>query len=162
MAQFGLMFMQTLTSIAVSALTTQLSDAFGVPLTEVDLAVSISAAAYFPAFIVSTLLYNRLECRTVLIIASLTMIIGGWTRSLAAISNNFWWIVIGQGIIACSGPMVTCAISIIANNWFGDGERALATAIMSLSNPLGSFLSFVIQGIFSAVVTSNTKGQTLD
>lgn len=77
------MFMQTLTSIAVSALTSNLAVAFGVPLSEVDFAVSISAAMYFPAFIVSTLLYNRFESKTVLSIACGVMFVGAWTRSLA-------------------------------------------------------------------------------
>lgn len=72
------------------------------------------------------------------------MISGAWLRNLAQVNDNFWWVVFGQAVVASSGPMVTSSISIIANNWFSDQERATATSIMSLSNPFGSFSSFVI------------------
>jgi len=143
-AQFFLNWLQTISSVCISALTKQISDAFETPQYEVNLAVSCSAAVFLPAFIVSTLLFNRFESRTVLSIAATIMICGAWIRSVAQINDNFWWVVVGQAVIASSGPMVTSSISIIANNWFSDKERALATSIMSLSNPFGSFMSFVI------------------
>lgn len=119
-ALFGLGLCQTITSICISALTSEIATAYDVPLSEVDLAVSISAALFLPAFIVSTLLYNRYESKTVLSISAVVMFIGAWVRLITKMSDNFWWVVIGQGIIACVGPFVNSAISIIVNNWFAD------------------------------------------
>jgi nitrate/nitrite transporter NarK len=101
-----------------------------------------------------------LECRTVMAIGAGLMIVGAWTRSLAMLDNNYWWVVIGQLIIACAGPTISSPISIIANNWFGDHERAKATSLMSLSNPLGSLVSFIIQAVYIAITEEKTKNLT--
>ena len=151
-------WLQCISSVAISAVTTQIHNAFGISLFEVNLAVSCSAAVFLPAFIVSTMLFNRYESRTVLSISAVIMFVGAWVRLVALPTGNFWWVVFGQAVIASAGPMVTSSISIIANNWFSDRERATATSIMSLSNPFGSFSSFVIQGIFSAILTQKTDG----
>ena len=143
--------------MAISALTSSIASAFGIALSEVNLAVSISAAVFFPAFIVSTLLYNVTSLKNVLSVASGLMLIGAWIRVFSMLNNNFWWIVVGQSIIAAAGPMVTSSISIIANLWFADNERSTATSIMSLSNPIGSFSSLFIQGIYSAVTIKKIK-----
>ena len=82
-AQVFLNWLQTISSVCISALTKQISDAFETPQYEVNLAVSCSAAVFLPAFIVSTLLFNRFESRTVLSIAAAIMICGAWVRSLA-------------------------------------------------------------------------------
>jgi MFS transporter, FLVCR family, feline leukemia virus subgroup C receptor-related protein len=133
----------------VSAFTSNLTSAFGISLFEVNLAINCSAAIYLPAFFVTVYMFNRMSCHAVLSVASITMFVGAWVRMLAVINNEYWFIIAGQAIVASAGPMVTGAISIIANNWFGDKERAFATAIMSLSNPLGSLASFVIQGVYA-------------
>ena len=109
-----------ITSIFISSLTEDVKFAFDISMTEVNLAISCSAAIFLPAFVVSTLLYNRYECRTMVVAAGFVMFVGGWTRMIAAVNNNFWWVIVGQLIIASSGPMVTSSISIIANNWFPD------------------------------------------
>jgi hypothetical protein len=63
---------------------------------------------------------------------------------LAKIHDSFSWIIIGQTIIGISLPMTIGAVSIIANLWFGDLERARATSLMTVSNPIGIFFSFAI------------------
>jgi predicted MFS family arabinose efflux permease len=145
MAQFLLNWLICVSSVAISALTAHIALAFDVPLYEVNLAVSCSAAIFLPAFILSIQLYNKLHnVKTVLSISAVLMLIGAWVRMLSKISGQFWWIVIGQSIIAIAGPFLISAISIISNLWFADNERATATSLMSLSNPLGSFCSFLI------------------
>ena len=111
---------QVISSICISSLTEDVKFAFDISITEVNLAISCSAAIFLPAFVVSTLMYNRYECRTMIFIAGVIMFVGAWTRLIAGVNNNFWWVVVGQVIIASSGPMVTSSISIIANNWFAD------------------------------------------
>ena len=48
-------------------------------------------------------------------------------------------------------------ISLIANTWFPDDERAIATALMTLASPLGSMISFIIQGVFIAEVNGKVE-----
>jgi len=40
-------------------------------------------------------------------------------------------------------------LSIIANYWFGDAERAKNTSLMTISNPIGMLFGFAIQGIYA-------------
>ena len=90
------------------------------------------------------MMYNRYNVKTVLSISGVLMVVGAWTRMLLKYTDNFWWVVFGQTIIAAAGPFVVSAISIVSNLWFPKHETATATSLMSLSNPLGSFSSFVI------------------
>ena len=114
MAQFLLNWLICVSSVAISALTAHIALAFDVPLYEVNLAVSCSAAIFLPAFILSIQLYNKLHnVKTVLSISAVLMLIGAWVRMLSKISGQFWWIVIGQSIIAIAGPFLISAISII-------------------------------------------------
>jgi len=54
------------------------------------------------------------------------------------------WIIFGQLIVAAAAPVFLNGISLIANSWFPDNERATATALMTLASPLGSMISFII------------------
>jgi predicted MFS family arabinose efflux permease len=65
-------------------------------------------------------------------------------RLLSAPLNDMWWLVAGQALIGVSSPITTGGVSIIANYWFADSERARATSLMMISNPLGLFTSFLL------------------
>lgn len=43
-----------------------------------------------------------------------------------------------------AAPMFLNAISLTANVWFADNERALAGALMTLASPIGSLISFIL------------------
>jgi len=94
--------------------------------------------------ILTTFLYSKFKSSTVLRIASTIMIIGCWFRLLAVINDWFGFVVIGQIIVMAAAPMYLNAISLTANVWFADNERALAGALMTMASPLGSLMSFVI------------------
>lgn len=63
-----------------------------------------------------------------------------------------WWLIGGQTLIGLSSPLTTGGVSIIANYWFADNERARATSLMLVSNPLGIFVSFLIQAVYSSQI----------
>lgn len=102
-----------------------------------------------PSFIAATQLYNVLTLRKVLLICSIMVLIGAWIRLLTKPFDNMWWLIAGQTIIGISSPLTTGGVSIIANYWFADNERARATSLMMASNPFGIFVSFLIQSIYS-------------
>lgn len=79
-------------------------------------------------------------------IAVLVTFVGAWMRlaSMLYLESQFWWIVAGQAVIGIGSPLLVGGISIIANQWFGDNERGKATAIMTLSNPVGFFISYIV------------------
>jgi len=43
-----------------------------------------------------------------------------------------------------------------------DNERGKATGIMTLANPIGMLLGFIIQGIFAGVMYEESKGLPFD
>lgn len=63
--------------------------------------------------------------------------------------GQFWYIIAGQGLIGIGSPLLVGGLSIIANQWFGDNERGKATGIMTLSNPVGFFLSYALQAYYA-------------
>jgi MFS family permease len=77
-------------------------------------------------------------------------VIGGSIRMLVLLNGNFWWVVAGCTIIGSAAPFQMGGLSVLANYWFGDKERGKATAIMTVSNPLGMLVGFAIQGIYGA------------
>lgn len=151
-------------TICISAFVTQLGDAYSASSLTVELCNSSSALLFMPAFIVATQLYNVLTLRKVLLICSIMILIGAWMRLLSLPFNNMWWLIAGQTIIGISSPLTTGGVSIIANYWFADNERARATSLMLVSNPLGIFVSFLIQAIYSGRINDlhQNKGLTLD
>ena len=46
-----------------------------------------------------------------------------------------------------AGPLFLSAQNILCNRWFGDNERAFATAVTGLAIPLGSVVAFVQTGL---------------
>ena len=143
-AFFLLNYFQCVATICLTAFLLDLAQAFNAKSIFVTLANTSSALLFLPMFVIATQMFNTMSSRKALLICTIMIFIGAWLRPLAWINSHFFWIVIGQTIIGLSSPITTGAVSIIANNWFPDSERALATSIMSLSNPIGSFTSFVI------------------
>ena len=69
-------------------------------------------------------------------------LVGSILRAVCIYSDSFWPIAIGHYLNNCSIPFFTIVMSIIANKWFTDKERALATAIQGISIQLGCALAF--------------------
>lgn len=61
--------------------------------------------------------------------------------------DNFWWVLVGQFIIAFTQPLFVNAIGKIATIWFPDDQRSLATNFASLAQPFGAILAFAISPI---------------
>jgi len=55
---------------------------------------------------------------------------------------------IGTSVAACGNVCFLNSTSKIATVWFGENQRALATALGSLANPLGSIIGFILPSLF--------------
>lgn len=91
-------------------------------------------------------MYSRYSTSGVLRFATSLLLLGTVFRSLCFRTNNFWPVFIGSYLCSCCNPFFINVQSIIANRWFGDKERALATALQILAMPLGSAASFATTG----------------
>lgn len=81
--------------------------------------------------------------------AALGTTLGAWLRYLILKeTNNFYWLLVPTAFSACFQPFLCNGVSKLSTAWFGDNERALATTIGSLANPLGCIMGLVLGPIF--------------
>ena len=123
--------------------------AFGVSILWVNLSITLAPLVYIPMSFLATYMFNHYRRDHVLRFAACLQIIGAVTRMASAWTSSFYPIFVGSLIIAGSAPFGFNAISLIANTWFNDKQRATATSIMGLSDILGALCTFLIQGILS-------------
>lgn len=155
---FMFMLLQSISWMSVSVLTYDIMQGFGIGLTEVNLAITLVAITQIPAYVLAVWLYSNAELRTVQMISCLMTFVGGWVRMLVVRNANFWWVVAGSAIIGTGSPFQVGGISVLANYWCGDKERALATAIMTAANPVGMLCSFALSGFYGARMTRQEQG----
>ena len=71
--------------------------------------------------------------------------LGSWLRYVCLSAyNHFWIISFGTAIAAFGQVAFLNTISKLASTWFGDSQRALSTALGTLSTPLGVISGFII------------------
>lgn len=143
---------QCISWLCVSVFSPALQTGYGIKLIEVNLAISAQQFLIIPGFILSAWMYTFMELKTIQMIAAVLTFLGGWLRMLTIISGDFWWVVVGCTIVGASAAFQMGGLNIIANDWFGDKERGLATALMTMSNPLGMLLGYTFQGIFITIM----------
>ena len=116
----------------MSAAAIELTQAFKLNSTIwVNLCAMCFGLCAVPASFVSIWAFKNLPTGYVLRASSLAMFLGAITRmgSFYKEEIKFWPILTGTIICACACPFFVNVQSVIANKWFSDKERALATAI---------------------------------
>lgn len=77
------------------------------------------------------------------------IVVGAWSRWAAiAWTGNFYFLTACQTLIAIPQPFLANGASKLATVWFADEERALATAVGSLSIPFGCIFGLVMGPLF--------------
>lgn len=96
-----------------------------------------------------------------LVIGGLALIIGSWLRMLLVVIPEFWIVSFGSAITAYGQVSFLVTVSKISSVWFGANERALSTALGSLSTPLGAIMGFILPSavIFEADKRDHEVGQ---
>ena len=89
-------------------------------------------------------MFNHMRRDRVLLFAALLQIVGAIFRMASAWTESFWPIFVGSMLLASSAPFGFNSISLIANVWFGDSQRATATSIMGLADVIGALATFII------------------
>jgi len=103
---------------------------------------------YIPGNFISIFVLRRYGVKISIIIGTLLFMIGAWIRLFLFFSgDSFTVFYIGSFIAATGQPFALNLTSKIASIWFGDKERALASAIGLCGTPIGSFISFLLPQI---------------
>ena len=124
----------------------------------VNLAIAINMVNSVPMTFVCIYLYSRFNWSIVLRLVTTLLMIGAILRASCLWIDNFWPVAIGSYICSCCNPFFINCQSIISNKWFTDKERALATALMTVSMPLGSGLSFALNSYWFSNENYEFKG----
>lgn len=131
-------------SICLTPVSQSIKEAYDVPLLAVSFCTLVFGLTSIPMFFISMKLLTAYPTANVLRLGCFFLVFGGWIRMITLFdSSPFWPILTGATIISFSGPIFLSAQNILCNRWFGDEERAVATAITGLAIPIGSIFAFV-------------------
>ena len=133
-----------------------LSDEFGISVVWLTLCSNVYNFAYVPLTLCAIRMYRTMSTATVIRIACLLLIAGAWIRNLFHyLDNVFWPLLLGQTLIACAFPILSSAITLVANRWCADTEREMVIASICIGLPLGTLIAFLWTGLsFSGTFTS--------
>lgn len=147
------MYSSSMASTAVimmnfAAVSETVAEVYEVKVTVINLNVMVFLFA-FVIFNFPTIPALEKSMKWTFKISALWMVVGAWCRYLViAATENIYLMIIGQFIIAIFQPFLGNGASKLASRWFADDERALATAIGSLSLPLGCIIGMVMGPFF--------------
>jgi hypothetical protein len=86
-AVMGQILTNTISSIALTSVTTQLAEAFKISIFWVNMSTICSQMNYIPMNFLATHMYNKMRNFRVLTIGSFIMIVGAWVRLTSAIQD---------------------------------------------------------------------------
>ena len=125
----------------------------------VNLAVMIFALNMVPMTFASIWMFTWYSVTAVLRFAMTLMMVGATFRAFCYETDNFWPVYVGSFLCSMSSPFFITVQSIIANKWFGDHERSLATALQNLALPIGQTFSGAFSGFWFSSDETNFKGE---
>ena len=106
--------------------------------------------------IISIFIYSKYKPSTGLKSIITVFLVGAIIRASCYFYESFWLVAIGQLLCSSSVPFYANVVTIMVNKWFPDHERALATALLVIGNPLGVAVSNAMTDIFFLNVDENT------
>ena len=148
-------------TVGFSSFLAQIMTAYGVDKWAVIFLIVLPTVLFVPCNFGAAYFFNNWTVNHVLMLAALLQLIGCWIRALSFINDTYWLLMLGTFIFFTSNAFVLNSITVIANMWFSDTERARATAIAGLMAPLGSLLGFVLAGAFAAGVDSKDQADCM-
>ncbi|XP_076329016.1 solute carrier family 49 member A3-like isoform X3 [Tachypleus tridentatus] len=114
---------------------------------------NVSARRFRSNFEVYTRRWFILFVTTLLNISNAIILIGAWVNalgiSLRAFSTTSWipseyqyqFSLVGQSVASCAQPFVFFIPTKVAEKWFPEHQRALATTIIGMANPVGMMIA---------------------
>ncbi|KAI5837831.1 major facilitator superfamily domain-containing protein [Morchella snyderi] len=92
---------------------------------------------------------NHHGVKTAILVASILTLSGNWIRYAGTRTQSFSAVMVGQILIGFAQPFVLSAPTYYSDLWFTSSGRISATALASLSNPLGAALGQLINPIIA-------------
>ncbi len=135
-------FANALPSMTFVPIVSQTEKFYNITTTEVNVLSMIFLFLYVFGTILSIWLSRRFSMRVVMIIGSI-LNLGVFIRLLSLIKPNqgYLALLIGQIFPSIAQPIFLNPTALFAARWFAPSQRDIATAICSMSNPLGKILN---------------------
>lgn len=134
-------------SVALSAAADNIADAYGVSTFAVVMCPILYTLMYIPGTFIAIYLFKEWRPSPVFRLVALTGIIGVWLRQVAALNQQFMWILAGYTLMALAYPCMLTSLTMVCNIWCGDKERTFFIQFMSLSVPVGTITAFASSAI---------------
>ena len=112
----------------------------------VNLTIMMNMFNAAPMTFVSIWIYSHFSTSTVLRGVVTLLLVGTGFRALCYFTNSFWPVAVGAYFCSCCNAFLLNVINIVANKWFTDKERALATALLVVMSPIGVGVSYGMTG----------------
>ena len=158
----GLILNLTMATVGFSSYVSQIKLAYGVDQWAVMALIFVPTVLYAPMNFASASFFSRWKIHHTLKLAACMQLIGSWTRALSFIGPEYYWLIaIGSIIFSMANPLILNSISIVANLWFSDDERARATAIAGLMAPIGTLIGLGLAGALSTGVDPDIKSECM-
>jgi hypothetical protein len=129
----------------------QIVKVYGISRWAVIALIVMPGLLYTPSNFAAAWFFAHWKIHHVLICAAVLQVVGGWIRALSLIGDEgtYWVLFLGTFIFFVANPFIVNSISIIANMWFADDERARCIAISGLCSPFGSLLGLGLTGVIA-------------
>lgn len=132
-------------------ISTEVAEYFGVTVDAINYLSPVSSASFIAVCPLVIWVLNKSGPKQAIVVASILALVGNWVSYIGTRTKSYPVLVIGQILLSMGGPFVLAAPTRFSRMWFGDRGRTTATAIASLTNPLGA----AVGGIVSAIIAES-------
>ena len=147
-----------MTVMSLAPVAMQVQEAYQLRSTiPVNLCAMTFSCCSIPMTFVAVWAFAKFSANFVLRAATSLQYFGAMFRLITIASGWFWPVLFGTILQACAAPFIINSQIVICNKWFSDKERALATALLTISMPLGTALAFALTGTYFVDENSDNK-----
>lgn len=133
--------------IQYSSITNLIAQYYGASNMQVNMTSTVYMITYIPFIIQASLMLERVGLRKAILLGTLGTALGSaikWWMGGQADMSSFWWMMLGQTIVALSQLYIISIPPLLAAVWFPDHQVSTATGIGVFGNQLGIALGFIV------------------
>lgn len=123
-----------------------LTKAYGLSASSINLTYSVNLLATLVMGIPSNFIINRIGFRNACLLSGLIMTLGSALR--LTVNFNLNGVYVGQALLGTAGPLVQNSIFFYAHHTFAKESAPVGLAVISLMNPIGTMIGFLLPYAF--------------
>jgi len=140
--------------ITFSPISVKVEDYYHVTAFWVNFLSLLFFVIYVPGAFLASWILDHFGLRIGILTGTGLLAIGSIVRMLGSFPDMFYLVCIGQAICAWGQPFIQNSPAKVAAIWFPDKQRALATTLGSVANPIGGALGLLVPPVVLAIADS--------